>query len=421
MSHTDDKQASDALEHESELNQIGSAFVMTSNQSVDDKRILQPSPSRGIQRHDMDGRPIIDAMAGRASVFGFGFEPIVHAIQTAAEGYLGDASSLNPQDSARDSLVESLLELIDTSANLDADSFLLLPSADEAIDRAIGLARRNGHQNAFRTIAFVDSDHGRTGMCRSASGCPELSAGFGPMMAGFLHVPVGDLDAIRAVMDEQTAAVLVSPLDLGDAARPLEPDFLIGLRELCDASNVLLILDETRIAFGASGKPFSFSAIADIKADMLIVSAGLFGGLPGGLIIATAAATDGSLVDTSQYPIQSAVVAATVQAMIDDNLPVSTVDTMQTFAIELAETIGGYEFIRDIHALGMTFGIQADIDATVLVAAANRQGLRIEASGPTAFRIQLPLNVSKGDRQQLLKRIKQTMELVERETANLGV
>ena len=421
MSQADDKAADEALEHDSESNQIGHAFLTHSNRSVDDQRTLQPGPVLGIQRNDAGGRPMIDAMAGRASVFGFGFEPIVNAIQAAAEGYLGDASSLGLQETATDSLVDSLLELIGTSAGIDAESFLLSPSADEAIDRAIGLARCNGRQNAFRTIAFVDSDHGRTGMCRSASGCPELTSGFGPMMAGFVHVPVGDLDAIGAVIDEQTAAILLSPLDLGDAARPLESDFLIGLRELCDASNVLLILDETRIAFGASGKPFTFSAIADIKADMLIVAAGLFGGLPGGLIMATAAATDGRLVDTSRYPLQSAVVSATVQAMIEKKLPFSAADTMQEFAIELAETIGGFEFIRDIHAMGMTFGVQADIDTTVLVAAANRQGLRIEASGQSAFRIQLPLLVSEEDRQQLIKRVKQTMEMVERETANLGV
>ncbi len=321
-----------------------------SNEDSDDQSIpakpahdrivsIEPGPVLGIRRNDVVGRGIIDALAGRASVFGFGFEPITDAIQAAAESYLGDASSLEFQQATVDSITGPLLQLLGESANIDTDSILLSPSADEAIDRAIGLVRRNAYQNAFRTIAFVGSDHGRTGMCRTASGSPELTAGWGPMMAGFHHVPVGDLDAVRGAIDEQTAAILLSPVDFADAARPLDADFLTNLRELCDAHSVMLVIDETRIAFGASGRPFSFSTIADIKADMVILSAGLFGGLPGGLIIASEIATDGIVIDTGRYPVQSAVVTATLSAMIEKNLPESAVELMQEFAVELAEIV----------------------------------------------------------------------------------
>lgn len=382
---------------------------------------LEPGPPKGMCRDDGQGRAIIDGLAGRSSIFGFGFQPIVEAIQAAAELYLGDASCLvaSPPDSH--GLSEPLLNLLNDSSGVQPDSILLCPSADEAIDRAIGLARCTGNDSAFRTIAFVGSDHGRTGMCRTASGQPDLSAGFGPMMAGFAHVPIGDLDAVRSVIDDQTACVLVSPIDFADAARPVEAGFLTGLRELCNQCNALLVIDETRIAFGASGQPFTFASIADVQADMVILSAGLFGGLPGGLIVASQQATDRGWINTGRLPIQSAVAAATLTEMVSQNVLDSTVESMHDFAVALAESLGGYQFIRDIHVSGMTIGVQADIESDELVKAASDQGLRIESAGLTAFRIQPPLVMRDEDRKHLLEMMTQAMESVERETASLGV
>jgi acetylornithine/succinyldiaminopimelate/putrescine aminotransferase len=382
---------------------------------------LESGPPLGMRRSDADGRPIIDALAGRSSIFGFGFQPIVEAIQAAAEGYLGDASSLEQQKTDPGPLRETLQELLGDSSGVQVDSMLLLPSADEAIDRAIGLARCNGSENAFRTIAFVGSDHGRTGMCRTASGQPDLSAGFGPMMAGFAHVPIGDLGAVRSVIDDQTAAVLLSPIDFADAARPVEASFLTGLRELCDQHNVMLVIDETRIAFGASGQPLTFASIAGIQAEMVILSAGLFGGLPGGLIVGSEQATDGAVFDTGHLPVQSAVAAATLTEMNEQNLLESASDLMHEFAVELAETLGGFQFIRDLHVTGMTLGVQADIECRELIQVARSEGLRIESAGETAIRLQVPLVIRDQDRQHLLEMMKRAMESVERKTASLGV
>ncbi len=394
------------------------------------------SPPCGLRRFTADGRPIIDTLAGRASVFGFGYEPITTAIQAVAEDYLGDASALHDQlprsedipggeawashAAVDQTLAQHLLKLLGESANVQPDSILLSASADETIDQAIGLARCNGKSSSFRTIAFVGSDHGRTGMCRTASGRPELSSGFGPMMAGFSHVGFGDLKGVAAAIDEQTAAVLMSPIDFANAGRAVDADFLLGLRQLCDRQGILLIVDETRIMLGASGHLFSFSSIADIQADIVIASAGVFAGLPGGLIIASQLATGGVVSDTDRLPMQAAVAIATLAAMDRQSLPESAAEASQDFAVGLAETLQGCSFVRDIHRLGMTFGIELDIESSLLVKVAQAQGLRIESAGETAIRIQPPLVISAGDRRQLLQLLAETMESVERETAGLG-
>lgn len=214
---------------------------------------------------------------------------------------------------------------------------------------------------------------------------------------------------------------MLSPIDFANAARPVNAEFLTGLRELCDQQGVLLVIDETRIALGASGKPFTFASIADIKADMVITSAGLFGGLPGGLIIATEQATGGTVIDANRYPMQSAVAAVTLTEMRQQQLLESMTDSMQEFAVALAESLSEFEFVRDVQVSGMTLGVEADIESGELVQAARRNGLRIESAGQTAFLLQPPLLVNDDDTRQLLDTLKQAMESVQRETVSLGV
>ena len=385
------------------------------------KRVkLESGPPHGMRRQGSDGFGLIDGLAGRSSSLGFGSAPIVEAIQAAAESYLGDAASLGTFDDSDQRLVELFQKLFGESDNIRSESVLLCSSADVAVDRAIGLARRH-RDNAFRTIALVDSDHGRTGMCRAASGRPELSANFGPMMAGFDHVSAGDFDAVRNAIRDQVACVLLSPINFGDAARPLEADFLIGVRELCDQHGVLLIIDESRVAFGAAGQPLTFASIADVPADMVILSAGLFAGLPGGLIVGTEHATGQSQSDAASLPLQAAVAKATLTELDDQQLFESCGDAMHQFAMAVAEVLGDFQFIRDVNVTGMTLGIESDVMSDELVSAASRQGLRIESAGDTAFRLQPPLVVNEQDQEHLLTMMRQTMETVERTTASFGI
>ncbi len=376
----------------------------------------------GIRRADVNGLEMIDAMAGRASVFGFGFEPITEAIQAVAESYLGDASALVDDPAGDDdSLCGKLRELLGDSPAITPDSISLCASADMAVETAIGFARRFRPEKSFRTIALLGSDHGRSGVCRTASGRPELQQGYGPMMAGFAHVNVGDLDAMRATIDEQTACILLSPVDLRNAARPLDADYLSGVRELCDEHEILLVVDETRLAFGSSGQPLAFSAIANVHADVVVLASGLFAGLAGGIVLASQKVTGDQVLDTHRYPLLAAVACETLSSMHEQNLPASASDSMRDFAVALAEQLSGFEFVRDVNVLGMSIGIETDIDSADIVAAAERRGLRIETAGNTAIRIQPPLVISREDQETLLARLGETIEAIERETAELSI
>ncbi|MFK8113891.1 MAG: aminotransferase class III-fold pyridoxal phosphate-dependent enzyme [Rubripirellula sp.] len=383
------------------------------------RRSMQGS-ANGIRRADHEGNEILDAMAGRASAFGFGFDPITEAIQAAAENYLGDGSA-HLEDAMDDGILKTELDELFVDTPVPTDSVFLCPAADLAVEKAIALARTYRDEQAFRTVALLGSDHGRTGLCRTASGRPELHTGFGPMMAGFAHVPSGDLKALRSVVDDQTACILLSPIDVQDGTRPIDGDFLLEVREICDERGILLVIDETQVGLGASGQPLSYMAIAEVVADIVVLSSGLFGGLAGGVVLASQRVTGEAIVDTSRYPLLSAVAAETLSALKQQDLPASAEESMRLFAVSLAEQLHGFEFVRDVHVLGMTIGIETDMENAAIVRAAARKGVRIEAAGETAVRLQLPIQLSDEDQQSLLERLGETMAAIERETAEMAI
>jgi len=376
----------------------------------------------GMRRADGNGCELLDAMAGRNSVFGFGYTPIQEAMAACLSRYLGDGSLFSDVvDSGESPLSRQLDQVFAGSTSVSADSMLLLPSPDLALEHAIQIARRFRPDKSFRTIAMLGSDHGRTGMCRTASGRPHLHEGLGPMMAGFSHVPVGDLEAVRATVGDQTAGILLSPIDIENAALACASDYLAGVREVCNERGVLLIIDETQIVFGSTGEKFAFSALADVHADIVVASSGLFAGLPGGLVLASHHVMGGSVRDLQRYPLVAAALMATISEMHNHGLPADVSEAARNFAVAMAEQLNGFEFIRDMNVTGMTIGIETDINADDIVAAAAASGLRVETAGDTAIRLQPPLLMSEEDRQLLLERLVESMEVIERETSGLAL
>ena len=374
----------------------------------------------GMRRADDDGREMLDGMAGRHCVFGFGCTPIHESLIASFAEYLGDGSCFaNVAGHHLSALSRQLETLFSRSSSVSADSMALLSSPDLAMEYALQLTRRFRAGKSFRTIAMLGSDHGRTGMTRTASGQPELHQGLGPMMAGFSHVPSGDLDALRASIDDQTSAILLSPVDLASGAKACQAEYLVGVREVCDKQGLLLVMDETQLVYGSTGSRFTFESLADINADIVIASAGLFCGMPGGLVLAAERVTKSPIHDVDRYPLLAASLMSTLSEMEVHGLPGAVNGAAREFAVLLAEKLSGFEFVRDMHVTGMTIGIECDIHAVDIVSAASANGLRIEPAGETAVRLQPPLVMSDEDQQLLLKRLLNTMKAVEQETVDL--
>ncbi len=293
------------------------------------------------------------------------------------------------------------------------DSLVVTASDDGAIEAAIRLARLRGGDERYRTVALVGADHGHTGMCRSAGGIPERQRGLGPLMPGFDHVPAGDIEALDRAIGEQTACVLLSPNDWTDGCRPLDPEFLRRAAACCRERDAVLVIDETRAGFAASGRPFSFREIADVKADGVVVAGGLFGGLPGGLLIASSRLTGTGVLDVDRFPLQTELARTTMAELAADGLLDTVGDLARPIATRLAESIGGFEFVRDLHVLGLTIGIESDLPSGEWVAGLRRFGVRVEAAGDHAVRMQLPLTITPEQTEELMRRTVAALEALE--------
>ncbi|MGB1924954.1 MAG: aminotransferase class III-fold pyridoxal phosphate-dependent enzyme [Rubripirellula sp.] len=371
----------------------------------------------------------VNAMAGRCNSLGFNTHDIGKAIQAVAKyttidsaQWLGKAQTKTNENQNAPEL-ESWIETamhriqrsIETPTGIPNQVVQIWPSADAAIDVAILMARSLKGDACYRTIAMVGSDHGRTGMCRSATGIPERQEGLGPMMAGFTHVPMGDDQAFAAAIDEQTACVLISPVNLDDGAIPSNADYLLKVRKICEQHQIALIIDETQLVFGSTGRPSTFQMLADVNADLVIFSAGLFPGISGGLLLGNSRFSESYASNLQDYPLHTSILSETLGNLLDAHPLTPYPDDIHPIAIKIAEAISGFEFIRDINVTGLTIGIETDLDSSLIVDTAKRHGLILRAAGPTAICLQPPLRFNTIEESALIERIGYTMETLEQE------
>lgn len=405
--------------------------------SVSESRVVYDRSAAGLRRADDNGFEVVDTLAGRSSCFGFGYAPIVVAVQSAAEDFLGDSVTGSTRHCDHPASKELLAKFSQVFAGApdtapqDFETVLVASSADEAIERTIAGARSIGESSKYRTVTLIGSDHGRTALCRTASGRPELHEDFGPMVAGFSHVPSDNVKALKATVDERTAAVMISPVSFADGVQLIDKAFLVAARDLCDQYGCALIIDESRLAFATSGSPLTFTEISPVRSDAVILSAGLLGGMPGGFVLASgplalalsSADSDShraTCINGSNFPLAVAAASATLTDLVNFDFDAAKID-MQGFAVDLAECIGGFEFVRDLSLIGMTIGIETDLDAQEVVLSAARRGLRLETAGATTVRLQLPVAIAPDELETVLTKIGDTFEAIERVTSASSV
>jgi acetylornithine/succinyldiaminopimelate/putrescine aminotransferase len=361
---------------------------------------------RGIRRADDHGLELLDAMAGRSSVFGFGHKAIVDVFSSIGQTYLGDGSAYEPMVADDVELLDAFLTLSGTDCGCDVQKAFCMPSPGEAIDWIIAAIRR---PTQFRTITLAGSDHGRTGVGRTAGGLVSLQQNYGPLMAGFVHVRGSDPRSLAAAVDDQTAAILLSVQDTNHGNKLLGDDFLIAARELCNERKILLVIDQTQTTLGDGGKALAHQCIADVDADAVILSAGLFGGISGAMVLV------GDAVECAKvphFPLQSALASATLRSMHSSQTLSTGFQRSSKYAVELAEVVSEFEFVRDLNRFGMSMGIETDVESEAIVAQAARDGLRIESAGDNAFRFQLPLALSDSEWGDFLDRFKHILSAI---------
>ena len=340
-----------------------------------------------------DGQRYLDFGAGIAvNAFGHAHPRLVAALteQAAKLWHTSNLYRVPGQESLSKRLVE----------NTFADTVFFTNSGAEACELAFKMARRyqyvSGHPERFRIITFEGAFHGRTLAAIAAGGQAKYLEGFGPKVDGFDQVPAGDLKAVEAAIGRQTAAILIEPIQGEGGVRVLPPEFLRGLRELCDEHGLLLIFDEIQTGVGRTGKLFAYEWLG-ITPDIMPIAKGIGGGFPLGACLATAEAAKGMTPGThgSTYggnPLGMAVGNAALDLVLaPDFLPhVEAIGNYlrQQLAGLLAEHPSVFEEVR---GQGLLLGLKLRVPNTEFVAAARKQGLLVVGAGDNVVRLLPPL------------------------------
>lgn len=305
-----------------------------------------------------------------------------------------------------------------------ADKVFFTNSGAEALECAIKTARRyhysKGHAEKFHIITFEGAFHGRTIATIAAGGQEKYLEGFGPKAPGFDQVPFGNLDALKAAITENTAAILIEPIQGEGGIRVVEKEFLKTLRDLCDEHGLLLMFDEVQTGVGRTGKFFAYEW-SGVTPDIMAVAKGIGGGFPFGACLATAEAASGMKpgVHGTTYggnPLAMAVGNAVLDVVLEEGFLQNVRDVALVFRQGLAALKDRFPgVIEEIRGEGLMLGIKAVVPAGELATAMREEHLLGVPAGDNVIRLLPPLVVTAQEAREGIARIERAAEKLQRD------
>jgi acetylornithine/N-succinyldiaminopimelate aminotransferase len=305
-----------------------------------------------------------------------------------------------------------------------ADKVFFTNSGAEALECAIKTARRyhysKGHPEKFHIITFEGAFHGRTIATIAAGGQEKYMEGFGPKAPGFDQVPFDDMDALKAAITENTAALLIEPIQGEGGIRVVSKEFLRELRQICDDNGILLMFDEVQSGVGRTGKFFAYEATG-ITPDIMAVAKGIGGGFPFGACLATAEAASGMKpgVHGTTYggnPLAMAVGNAVLDVVLADGFLDNVRDVALVFRQGLASLKDRFpDVIEEIRGEGLMLGVKARVPAGELALAMREEHLLGVPAGDNVIRLLPPLVVTAEEAREGIARIERAAEKLSRE------
>jgi 4-aminobutyrate aminotransferase len=336
-----------------------------------DHRVMSPSytrvyplvvrRARGAMVEDMDRNRFLDFTAGIAVTnVGHSHPRVVAAIQNQSRRLI-HMSGTDFYYAPQVRLAERLATL---APGTDAKRVFFTNSGAEAIEAALKLARRHTGRN--RALSFLGAFHGRTYGAMSLSGSkPMQRRGFAPLVPEIHHARYGDLESVHALLRtvcpaDELAAIFVEPIQGEGGYIVPPPEFLPGLRQICDEHKILLVLDEVQSGFGRTGKLFA-SEHWNIEGDIVCLAKGIASGLPLGAIVARASVMDwpsGSHASTfGGNPVACAAALASLR-LIETRYRANSEARGTQLRAGLETLALRYEFIREVRGLGLMIGAE---------------------------------------------------------------
>ncbi|AKG71867.1 aspartate aminotransferase family protein [Serratia fonticola] len=390
--------------------------IAVTRQSFDDWMIPVYAPAdfilvrgEGSQVWDQQGKSYIDFAGGIAvNALGHAHPQVLAALveQAGKLWHLGNGYTNEP-------VLRLAKQLIDATF---ADKVFFCNSGAEANEAALKLARKHaldsGNREKNQIVAFNNAFHGRTLFTVSAGGQPKYSQDFAPLPGGITHTPFNDLAAAEQVINDHTCAVIVEPIQGEGGVVPAQPQFLQGLRELCDRHGALLIFDEVQTGVGRTGSLYAYMNYGVVP-DVLTTAKALGGGFPIGAMITTdkLAKTLGVGTHGTTYggnPLAAAVAGEVFSLINTPEVLDGVKQRLEWFIAGLTEINLQYPIFSEIRGAGLLIGCVLNPEyagrAKQLTQLANEEGVIALIAGPDVVRFTPSLIIPEQDVKEGLAR-----------------
>lgn len=354
-----------------------------------------------------DGRRFLDLGSGIAvNALGHANPELVAVLTEQAQKlwHVSNLYEIPGQQALADALVDRTF----------ADTVFFTNSGTEACELAVKMARKYWHDKGkpekIEILTFDGCFHGRSSAAIAASGTPKMVGGFGPVLPGFVHLPWGDHEALKAAITENTAAILIEPVQGEGGIRTLPDQCLQGLRALCDEEGLLLILDEVQCGVGRTGKLYAHEW-AGVTPDIMMTAKGIGGGFPLGAVLATEEAASGMVAGThgSTYggnPLGCALGLAVIERIGNEGF----LDTVRSRAGLLRQKLEGLvaahpDVFESVRGMGLMLGLKCKANVAEVVKAGYAAEVITVPAADNVLRLLPPLNITEDEIAEAIARL----------------
>ena len=365
---------------------------------------LALSHGRGCWLWDTQGRKYLDGLGGIAvNTLGHAHPKLVPALQDQIGKIIHSSNyyhvPLQEQLAAKLCELSGLAKVFFCSTGLEAN------------EAALKIARKFGHDrgNAGPEIVVCEKAfHGRSLATLSATGNPKIQAGFGPLVEGFVRVPLNDAAALERVAREhpRVTAVFMEVIQGEGGIHPATVDYLRAARRICDEQGWLLMLDEVQCGMGRTGKWFAHQW-AGIVPDVMPLAKGLGSGVPVGAVVCGPRAADvfgpgnhGTTFGGNPLAMRAGV--ETIRIMEEDGLLANAAEVGAALKAGLERELGGVAGVAEIRGQGLMLGIELDRPCGALLGRAADAGLMLSVTADRVIRLVPPLILSREEAAQMV-------------------
>lgn len=362
---------------------------------------------KGVYLYDSEGKEYLDFAAGIAvCALGYGNESYSNALKQQVDKLLHVSNLFYNEP-----IVDASEKLLKASG---MDRVFFTNSGTEAIEGALKAARKYSYQKygeeRYEIVAMNHSFHGRSMGALSVTGTEKYRTPFMPLIGGVKFAEFNDLDSVKAVVNDKTCAIVMETIQGEGGIYPATPEFLEGVRALCDEKDILLILDEIQCGMGRTGEMFAFQAY-DVIPDIMTSAKALGCGVPVGAFLMTEKVAEMSLKPGDHgttyggNPLVGAAVSAVFDIYKEQDLLSHVKEVSVYLEQELDKLVENYDFITARRGQGLIQGLVMSVKPADVCKKALENGLVVITAGSDVLRIVPPLVIEKEHVDEMISKL----------------